>query len=229
MRFNQEKKNKIYSVRNLPASLPPLTQIPKPWWESGGSLVMVIVLTVNSWRLSGCGPGDVWELVTFCCCCCAGFALDALKAETLAGLEAGVLLSFGLLLSLGAPFPKSLLFSTMEKKKKWILSKFSKIIPTENSNDNSHNENFYFSHWIFNALPLFLSYIISKCWKQQISNFFVLRTWTWGKNWQQKFSDFFATRQSLGKSNESHRRKFSFGGWRKSVEICTCNWRLERI
>lgn len=76
----------------LPASLPPLTHIPKPWCESGGSRVIVIVLTVNSCRLSGWGPiGDVCGCVWFCC-------VGVLRiAETLAGLDAGVLLSGGFL------------------------------------------------------------------------------------------------------------------------------------
>lgn len=93
-------------LRISPASLPPFTQMPKPWWESGGSLVMVIVLTVSSCRLSGCEIGDVGGFPDCCCCCCdccdcccccceeAPEAVGVLRTVvTLAGLDAGDLRS----------------------------------------------------------------------------------------------------------------------------------------
>lgn len=101
-------------LRISPASLPPFTQIPKPW-ESGGSLVMVIVLTVSSWRLRGWELGEVGGLAGFgcdCCdcwdCCCCWDVEDGvlLTAATLAGEEAGVLLSP--CRRSETPFPKSL-------------------------------------------------------------------------------------------------------------------------
>lgn len=98
-------------LRISPASLPPFTQMPKPWWESGGSLVMVIVLTVSSCRLSGCAMGDVGGFPALvCCCCCCCDCCDCCDcccccceppeiigvpraAVTLAGLDAGDLRS----------------------------------------------------------------------------------------------------------------------------------------
>lgn len=102
-------------LRISPASLPPFTQIPKPWWESGGSLVMVIVLTVSSCKLNGWELGDVGGFAGFgcdccdCCDCCCCWDVDdgvLRTAATLAGEDAGVLLSP--CRRSDTPFPKSL-------------------------------------------------------------------------------------------------------------------------
>ena len=77
---------------------------------------MVIVLTVRSCRLSGCELGDVggfaafdWDCCDCCCCCCCWDDEDdvVLTAETLAGDEAGVLLSPWR--RSATPLPKSLI------------------------------------------------------------------------------------------------------------------------
>lgn len=101
-RINEEGEDMIYKIGEknpslLPASLPPLTQMPNPWCASSGSLVIVIVLTVSSCKLRAWGTGgDCWAF--------ASCWVEAFRTE--AGLEAGVLLSFERL-SIG-PLPKSL-------------------------------------------------------------------------------------------------------------------------